>query len=94
MILFAIMRGWFGISKLLLFAFTFSNAQTGLLAGTGYAPNFTVTDINGTSHTLYNYLDSGKVVVLELLSVTCGHCQQHAAELRILILQMVQAVAM
>ncbi|SVD70633.1 uncharacterized protein METZ01_LOCUS423487, partial [marine metagenome] len=62
-----------------LFVFTFSNAQTGLLAGTGYAPNFTVSDINGTSHTLYNYLDSGKVVVLELLSVTCGHCQQHAA---------------
>ena len=62
-----------------LFAFTFSNAQTGLLAATGYAPDFTVSDINGTSHTLYNYLDSGKVVVLEFLSVTCGHCQQHAA---------------
>jgi hypothetical protein len=49
-----------------------------MLNGTGYAPNFTVTDINGTSHTLYNYLDSGYVMVLELLSVTCGHCINYA----------------
>ncbi|MDC0202083.1 redoxin domain-containing protein, partial [Flavobacteriales bacterium] len=71
------------MKKLLLllsvFAFTFSNAQSGLLNGTGYAPNFTVTDLNGVSHTVYDYLDSGKVVVLELLSVTCGHCISHAA---------------
>ncbi|MDC1025087.1 fibronectin type III domain-containing protein, partial [Flavobacteriales bacterium] len=66
---------------LLLFAlfFSFSSySQTGMLNGTGYAPNFTVTDINGTSHTLYNYLDSGYVMVLELLSVTCGHCINYA----------------
>ena len=49
-----------------------------MLNGTGYAPNFTVTDINGTSHTLYDYLDSGYVTVLELLSVTCGHCIAYA----------------
>jgi plastocyanin len=68
------------ILLLILICFTFlANAQTGLLAGTGYAPNFTVTDINGNTHNLYNYLDSGKVVVLELMSVTCGHCQSHAA---------------
>ena len=40
-----------------------TNAQTGLLNGTGYAPNFSVTDLNGTSHELYEYLDSGYVVV-------------------------------
>ncbi len=55
------------------------NAQSGLLNGSGYAPDFTTTDINGNTHTLYNYLDSGKVVVLELMSVTCGHCISHAA---------------
>ena len=49
-----------------------------MLNGTGYAPNFTVTDINGTSHTLYDVLDSGYVMVLELLSVTCGHCIAYA----------------
>ena len=67
--------------QLLLFTlfFSFSSfSQTGMLNGTGYAPNFTVTDINGTSHTLYNYLDSGYVMVLELLSVTCGHCINYA----------------
>ena len=65
-----------------IFAFLISintYAQSGLLAGTGYAPNFTVTDINGVSHTIYDYLDSGYVLVLELMSVTCGHCIQHAA---------------
>jgi len=56
-----------------------ANAQSGLLNGTGYAPNFTVTDINGNTHNLYSYLNSDKVVVLELMSTTCGHCQQYAA---------------
>ena len=66
----------------LLFILIFLNfssySQTGMLNGTGYAPNFTVTDINGTSHTLYDVLDSGYVMVLELLSVTCGHCIAYA----------------
>ena len=56
-----------------------TSAQTGMLNGSGYAPDITVADINGNTHNLYNYLDSGKVVVLELMSVTCGHCQAHAA---------------
>ena len=64
---------------LLVICFSFSSfSQTGMLDGTGYAPDFTVTDINGTSHTLYDYLDSGFVVVVELLSVTCGHCIAYA----------------
>ena len=39
-----------------VFSFTFLNAQSGLLNGTGYAPDITVTDINGNSHNLYSYL--------------------------------------
>jgi plastocyanin len=66
------------ITLLFLINILFLNAQTGLLNGTGYAPNFTVTDLNGNSHELYNYLDSGYVTVLEFLSVTCGHCVMHA----------------
>ena len=64
----------------LLFVFTVlcANAQNGLLNGTGYAPNFSVTNLNGNSHELYNYLDSGYVTVLEFLSVTCSHCVMHA----------------
>jgi hypothetical protein len=49
-----------------------------MLNGSGDAPDITVTDINGNTHNLYNYLDSGYVMVLELLSTTCGHCQSHA----------------
>jgi len=29
------------------------------------APNFTLTDINGNTHTLYDYLDQGKTVVID-----------------------------
>ena len=68
-----------GLTLLLIFLTSLANAQIGLLNGSGYAPDITVTDINGNTHNLYNYLDSGKVVVLELMSVTCGHCQSHAA---------------
>ena len=71
------------MKKLLLlisvFVFTFSNAQTAMNSAVGYAPDFTVSDVNGASHTLYNYLDSGYVMVLELMSVSCGHCIQHAS---------------
>ena len=56
----------------------FTNAQYGMLNGNGYAPDFSVTDLNSNSHNLYSYLDSGYVVVVELLSVTCGHCIQYS----------------
>jgi len=65
---------------LILICFIFlANAQSGMLNGTGYAPDISVSDINGNSHNLYSYLNSDKVVVLELMSTTCGHCQQYAA---------------
>jgi plastocyanin len=67
------------LTCLLIFLSLSSNAQSGLTDGSGYAPNFATTDLNGNSHDLYNYLDSGYVVVLEFLSVTCGHCMMHAA---------------
>ena len=37
-----------------------------------YAPNFTVTDINGNSHTLYDYLDAGTPVVLQFSAAWSG----------------------
>ena len=61
------------------FIFTNTSAQYGMLNGTGYAPNVTVVDLNGVTHDVYEYLDSGYVVVLELVSASCATCAAYAA---------------
>jgi hypothetical protein len=38
------------------------------------APNFTTTDINGNTHTLYDYLDQGYTVILDISATWCGPC--------------------
>ena len=38
------------------------------------APNWTLTDIDGTTHSLYNYLDSGYVVFIDFSAVWCPPC--------------------
>lgn len=54
-----------------LFAGTASMAQ---LADGSIAPDFTVQDINGNTHTLYDYLDQGYTVVLDLNATWCPPC--------------------
>ncbi|MEI6347700.1 MAG: redoxin domain-containing protein [Bacteroidota bacterium] len=39
------------------------------------APNFTITDLSGTSHSLYQYTDSGKYVLLDFFGYWCGTCR-------------------
>jgi len=47
------------------------------------APNFTVTDTHGNTHSLYSLLDSGKVVVLDFYYTTCIPCQFYAPQVNL-----------
>jgi hypothetical protein len=37
-------------------------------------PDFTATDIDGVEHTLYDYLDDGYSVILDISATWCGPC--------------------
>ena len=63
-------------SKLLIaivVLFSFSNAQAQLPNGS-IAPDFTLVDLNGTTHILYDYLDNGYTVFLDFSAVWCPPC--------------------
>jgi len=54
-----------------ILSFTYSSAQ---LADGSIAPDWTLTDVNGTAHNLYNYLDGSYTVFLDFSAVWCGPC--------------------
>lgn len=54
-----------------LMSFSVSKAQTTLTT----AVDFTVTDIHGTTHNLFNILNSGKYVCIDFFFTTCPPCQ-------------------
>lgn len=62
--------------KKLLVLLTFSVAlgATAQIPTGSTAPDFTLTDIDGTSHNLYSYLDAGKTVYLEFFAAHCPSC--------------------
>ncbi|MEI7724332.1 MAG: T9SS type A sorting domain-containing protein [Bacteroidota bacterium] len=60
---------FFAFIFLALFSTTFGQLPNGSIA-----PDFTLQDINGNTHHLYDYLDSGKVVIIDFFEVNCGPC--------------------
>ncbi len=84
----------FGVHKNVIMkrALTLAVAAMGLSAVTAnaqlpagsIAPNWTYSDINSQSHTLYNYLDSGYTVIMDISAAWCPPCwsmhQSHVAD--------------
>jgi thiol-disulfide isomerase/thioredoxin len=56
----------------------FAQAQADNYPNGSTVADFTVTDIDGISHTLYNYTAQGKYVVLDFFFTTCPPCQATA----------------
>ncbi len=57
------------IQAIAIVSFAYSQPSNGAIV-----PDFTVTDINGTSHNLYSYLNSGKTVVIDYFATWCSIC--------------------
>ncbi len=53
--------------------FSFNNAQAQLPNGS-VAPDFTLTDLDGTSHNLYSLLDDGYTVFIDFSAIWCPPC--------------------
>ena len=68
------------MKKLLLFGAVAMASLSASAQVTGYGEgdtidNFTVVDVNGVTHDLYEYAEAGKYILLDFFFDTCGPCQ-------------------
>lgn len=61
---------------IIVFLAFYLNAQTPLTT----AVDFAATDVHGTSHNLFTYLDAGKYVLIDFFYTACSMCQSKAPE--------------
>lgn len=66
------------ICTLLFIVLTFSQLKA---QKDSIAPDFKVTDVDGTTHFLYDYLDAGKHVFIDFFTTGCGGCQLYAPQI-------------
>lgn len=59
-----------------VFLFAGAQAQVTNFAVGDVCPDFTVTDVNGTSYSLYDRTSQGQYVLLDFFFTTCPPCQQ------------------
>lgn len=62
------------LTLLVLAGISSANTTNAQLAAGSIAPDWTMQDINGTSYNLYNLLDNGYTVIIDMNATWCGPC--------------------